>query len=64
MSQNSAMWGREAKFVCGDEETGEFCEFFSRSVEKFRQNEVGGARGDKCFITISGERSEVEPRMA
>ena len=27
MGPNSAMWGREAKFVCGDEETGEFVSF-------------------------------------
>ena len=32
MSQNSAMWGREAKFVYGYEEKGEFCEFFENFV--------------------------------
>ena len=32
MGQNSAMWGREAKFVYGDEENGEFCEFFENFV--------------------------------
>ena len=32
MSQNSAMWGREAEFQCGDEEKGEFCEFFENFV--------------------------------
>ena len=32
MGPNSAMWGREAKFECGDEEKGEFCEFFENFV--------------------------------
>ena len=32
MSPNSAMWGREAEFVCGDEEKGGFCEFFENFV--------------------------------
>ena len=49
MSQNSAMWGREAEFVCGDEEKGEVCELFSRSVENFHQNAVGGGRGDDIY---------------
>ena len=46
MGPNSAMWGREAEFQCEDEGKGEFCEFFSRSVENLHQNEVGGGRGD------------------
>ena len=46
MGQNSAMWGREAEFQYGDEEVGEFCEFFSRSVDNFHRNEVSGGRGD------------------
>ena len=52
MGPNSAMWGREAEFVCGDEEKGEFCEFFSRSVDNFHQNEVGGGRGDDIYIVF------------
>ena len=52
MGQNSAMWGREAKFVCGDEEKGEFYEFFENFVSflvdrskifiEMRLAEVGG----------------------
>ena len=52
MSQNSAMWGREAEFQCGDEEKGEFCEFFSRSVDNFHQNEVGGGRGHDIYNVL------------
>ena len=52
MGQNSAMWGREAEFQCGDEEKGEFCEFFRRSVDNFHQNEVGGGRGHDIYRTL------------
>ena len=51
MGPNSSMWGREAEFVCGDEEKGEFCEFFSRLVENFikmRSVEVG----DMIYIVL------------
>ena len=44
MGPNSAMWGREAEFVCGDEEKGEFCELFvdrSTIFIKMRSVEVG-----------------------
>ena len=54
------MWGREAEFVCGDEEKGEFCEFFSRSVENFHQNEVGGGRG----ADIYRRAKRADPKMA
>ena len=53
MGPNSAMWGREAEFQCGDEEKGEFCEFFSRSAENVHQNEVGGGRGHDIYIVFN-----------
>ena len=52
MGPNSAMWGREAEFQCGDEEKDEFCEFFRQSVDNFHQNEVGGGRGHDIYSTL------------
>ena len=52
------MWGREAEFVCGDEEKGEFCEFFenfasflvdrSKIFIEMRSAEVG----DMIYIVL------------
>ena len=68
MSPNSAMWGREAKFVCGDEEKGEFYEFFENFVSflvdrsklfiEMRSAEVG----DMIYSTLLlSPASEIRP---